>query len=139
MCEICQKLTRETPDQMCEAKFLQMCLFPIILSSLHLFNLSFVLLFYVIYTAILKFPPRSSALPPLFPTFFAFPLRFPAFPRWFPAPALPSHSSRSHPYSLRFPIPHFGFYRYPVQFVIFKTLFQEISYFSSKADTSLWY
>ena len=36
------------------------------------------------------------------PYFFAFPPRFPRFPHWFPAPAFPSHSSYSHPYSLDF-------------------------------------
>ena len=42
---------------MCETKFLQMCSFSIILTSLHSFNLSFALLVYAISTAIPKFPP----------------------------------------------------------------------------------
>ena len=86
-----------------------MCLFSIILTFLHSLNLSFSLLFYVISTAILKFPPWFSASPPWFPTFFAFPPRLPAFPRWFPAPAFPSHSSHSHLYSLHFPHSIFQF------------------------------
>ena len=45
------------PDQMFENNLLQMCLFSIILTSLHSFSLSLPLLFYVISTAILKFPP----------------------------------------------------------------------------------
>ena len=52
---------------------------------------------------ILNFLPWFPALPPLFPTFFAFPPRFSALPRWFPAPALPSHSLHSHRYSLHYP------------------------------------
>ena len=68
----------------------------IILTSLLTFNLSFPLLFHVISTAILKFPPWFS-------TFFVFPPRFHAFPRWFSAPAFPSHSSHFHPYSPHFP------------------------------------
>ena len=86
-----------------------MCLFSNILTSLHSLNLSFSLLFYVISTAILKFPPWFSASPPWFPTFFAFPPRLPAFPRWFPAPAFPSHSSHFHLYSLHFPHSIFQF------------------------------
>ena len=38
-----------------ETKFLQMCLFSIILNSLHSLNLSFPLLFYVISTTVLTF------------------------------------------------------------------------------------
>ena len=81
---------------MCETKF-------IILTSLQSLNLSFPLLFHVISTALLKFPPWFPALPPWFPTFFVFPPRFPAFPRWFSVPAFPSHSSHSHSYSPHFP------------------------------------
>ena len=43
------KLTKKTPDQMCEIKFLQMCSFSIILTSLYSLNLKFQLLFYVIF------------------------------------------------------------------------------------------
>ena len=75
----------------------------IILISLQSFNLSFPLLFHVISTAILKYLLWFPASPPWFPTFFVFPARFPAFPRWFSAPALPSHSSHSHPYIPQFP------------------------------------
>ena len=57
LCEICLKLIRKATDQMCETTFLQMCSFSIILTSLHSLSLSFPLLFYVISTAILKFPP----------------------------------------------------------------------------------
>ena len=42
---------------MCEAKFLEICSFSIILTSLHSFNLSFQLPFYVIFAAIPNFPP----------------------------------------------------------------------------------
>ena len=83
----------------------------IIFTFLRSFNSLFPLLFQVISTVILTFPPWFSASPPWFPTFFLFPTRFPTFPRWFPAPAFPSHSSHSHPYSpyfthsvLQFPI-----------------------------------
>ena len=75
----------------------------IILTSIQSFNLSFPLLFHVISTAILKFPPWFPASPPWFTTFFVFPPRFPAFPGWFSTPAFPSHSLHSHPYS-----PHFS-------------------------------
>ena len=75
----------------------------IILTSLQSFNLSFPLIFHVISTAILKFSPWLPASPPWFPTFLVFPPRFPAFPSWFSSPAVPSHSSHSHPYFLHFP------------------------------------
>ena len=75
----------------------------IILTSLQSFNLSFPLLFHVICTDMLTFPPWFPALPPWFPTFFVFPPRSPAFPRWLPAPAFPSHSLHSHNYFLHFP------------------------------------
>ena len=88
---------------MCETKFLQMCSFSIILTSLHSLNLSFPLLFCVIYIAILKFTLWLPASPPWFPTFFALPSRFPALPPWFSKPTFPSHSSNSRPYS-----PHFS-------------------------------
>ena len=42
---------------MCKTKFLQMCSFSIIFTSLHLLNLSFLLPSYFISTAIPKFPP----------------------------------------------------------------------------------
>ena len=71
---------------------LQMCSFSIILTSLHSLNLWFLLLFYVISTAILKFPPRFLASPPWFPTFFAFPPSF-------SAATFPCNSTHSHPYS----------------------------------------
>ena len=98
--EICPKLTRKVPDQMCKTKFLQMCSFSIILTSLHSLNLSFPLLFYVISTAIPKFPFWLSTSPPWFPKLFVFPPRF---------SASPSHSSQSHPYSPHFPhsVPQF--------------------------------
>ena len=51
------KKARKAAHQMCESKFLQTCLFFIILTSLHSLNLSFPLLFYIISTAILNFPP----------------------------------------------------------------------------------
>ena len=51
LCEICHKLTRKAPDQMCETNSLQMCSFSIILTSLHSLNLSFPMLFSVICTA----------------------------------------------------------------------------------------
>ena len=89
------QLTKKVPGQMRETKF-------IILTFFQSFNLSFPLLFHVISTAILKFPPWFPASPPWFPTFFVFPPRFPAFPRWFSAPAFPSHSSHSHPHYLHF-------------------------------------
>ena len=73
------------------------------MTSLQSFNLSFPLLFHVICIAILKFLPWFLASPPWFPTFFVFPTRFPTFPRWFSAPAFPSHSSHSHPYFMQFP------------------------------------
>ena len=57
LCEICSKLKRKEPDQTCETKFLQVCSFSIILTSLQSLNLLYPLLFYVISTAILKFPP----------------------------------------------------------------------------------
>ena len=55
--KIWPKKTRKVAHQMCETKFLQMCLFFTILTSLHSLNLLFPLLFYIISTAILKFPP----------------------------------------------------------------------------------
>ena len=59
---------------MCEIKFLQMCSFYIIFTSLYSLNLSFPLLFCVIICdisiAIIKFPPWFAALPPWFHTFF---------------------------------------------------------------------
>ena len=93
LCEICPKLTRNAPDGMCETKFLQICLFSIILISRYYFNFLFSLLFYVICTAIPKFPHWFLALLHRLPTFSAFPSRFLVFP---------SFSS---------PIFHFGFYR----------------------------
>ena len=57
MYKICSKLTRKTPNQMCKIKFLLMFSFSIILTSLQSFKLSFLLLLYLISTAILKFPP----------------------------------------------------------------------------------
>ena len=75
----------------------------IILTSLQSFNSSFSLLFHVISTAILKFPPWFSASPPWFATFFVFLPRFPAFSRWFSAAAFPCHSLHSHSCSLHFP------------------------------------
>ena len=65
------------------------------LHSIQSVNLSFPLLFYVIYSVILKFPSWFSALSPLFSTFFTFPPRL-------HAPAFPSHSSHSHSYSSHF-------------------------------------
>ena len=58
--EICQKLRKKAPDQMCETKFLQICSFSNILTSLRSLNLSFPLLFYAISTAIPKFPSTLS-------------------------------------------------------------------------------
>ena len=75
----------------------------IILTSLQPFNLSFSLLFPVISSAILKFPPWFPASSFWFPTFFVFPPRFPEFPCWFSAPIFPSHSLHSHLYSPHFP------------------------------------
>ena len=45
-----------TINQLCETKFLQMCSFSIIMTSLHSINLSFSQQFCVISTAIFKFP-----------------------------------------------------------------------------------
>ena len=56
---------------MCEIKFLQICLFFTILTSLHFLNLSFPLLFYVISTNLLKFPPWFPASPPWPPPYFS--------------------------------------------------------------------
>ena len=101
LCEICSKLTGKAPDQMCGTTLLQMYSFSIILTSHHSLSLWFLLLFYVISTAIFttfKFPPWFPTSSPWFPTFFAFPPRFLAFPRQFPARAFPPHSSHSHPY-----------------------------------------
>ena len=47
---------------MCETKFLQMCSFSIILTSLHPLKLLFLLLFYVIYTAISTLIPCIAIL-----------------------------------------------------------------------------
>ena len=119
----------------------------IILTSFQSFNLSFALLFHVISTAIFKFLTWFPASPPSFPTFVVFPPRFSAFPHWFSAPAFPSylsHSSHSSPLFSAFPsfsspIPDFGFYRYPAQFVFFKDLFSENSCFTSQRNTPLFY
>ena len=114
---------RKAPDQMCETKFLQMCSFFIILTSLHSLNLSFPLLFDVISIPLyLSFQLDFLHPHTDFPHFFAFPPMLPAFP---------SHSSQSHTHSPHFPhsvplIPHFGFYRQPAQFVIFNNLIQII-------------
>ena len=54
---------------MCKTKFLQVCSFCIIFTSLHSLNWSFLLLFYLISTAVPKFPPWSCTLPPWFPAF----------------------------------------------------------------------
>ena len=91
-------------------KFLQICSFSIILTSLRSLNLSFPLLFYVNSTALLKFSPWFPASPPWFPTFFAFSHRFPAFPHQFPSPAFPSHLLCSYPYFPHFPhsVPKFN-------------------------------
>ena len=73
-------------NQMWQTKFLQMWSFFIILTSLHSSSLSFPLLFYVISTAILKFPPQISGIPTLIPRtripipFLVFPSSFSAFP-----------------------------------------------------------
>ena len=75
----------------------------IILISLQSFSLTFPLLFHIISTAILKFLSWFPVLPPWFHAFFEFPPRFPEFPRWFSAPAFPSHSSHSHLYFPQFP------------------------------------
>ena len=72
---------------MCETKFIILEFSPIF---------QFIISIAIPCTAILKFPPW-------FPIFFVFPLRFPAFPRWFSAPTFPSHFSHSHPYSPHFP------------------------------------
>ena len=110
---------------MCETKFLQMCSFSIILTSVHLFPV----LFYIISTTILKFPQctatlipnnfcistQSTRIPTLIPCT-RIPIPFLVFPPLFSA-------FLSFPY----PIPHFGYYRQPAQFVIFKDLFQENS------------
>ena len=105
------KLTRKASDQMRETKFLQTCSFSTILTSLHSLNFSFSLLYYVISTTRLMYPPWFPTSLPWFAIFFAFPPRFPEFLRWFSAPAFPSHSSDSHPYSPHFPPfvpnPHF--------------------------------
>ena len=86
---------------MCGTKFLQMCSFSIILTSLNFLNLSFPLLFYVTSTAVLEFPLCPDS-PLLFLIFFGYLSRF-------PAPTFPSHSSHSYTYSLHFhhPIPQF--------------------------------
>ena len=60
------------------------------------------LVFCVIFTTILKFPPWFPALAPWLPTFFPFSSIFPAFPCWFLALTFPSHSLHSHPYSQHF-------------------------------------
>ena len=98
--EICPELTRKASDQMYETKFLQMCSFSIVLTCLHTLNLSFSLLFYVISTALPKFPLWFPTSSPWFPAFFVFPLRFSAFP---------FHFLHSHPYSLHSPdsVPQF--------------------------------
>ena len=114
-------LTRKAPDKVCE-----------ILTSRHSLYLSFSLLFYVISTATLKFPPWFPAFLNWFPTFFAFPPSFHSFWRWFPATALLSHSSHSYPCSLHFPhsAPQFSILTFTdslLSFVIFKDLFIENS------------
>ena len=101
MCEICPKLTRKALDRMCETKFLQMCSFSIILTSLRSFNLSFQLPLYVIFTAIPNLPPWFLAPPRWFPAFFAFPPRFSAYPCWFPT--FPAHFSHSPHFVPQFP------------------------------------
>ena len=104
-CEICPKLTRKPLNQMCETEFLQMCSFSIILTSIYCLNLSFPLLFYVIPTAISKFPFWFSVSQPWFP---AFPdSRIPCISFLFLAfsplfSAFPSFCS---------PVLHLGFYR----------------------------
>ena len=106
LCEICPKLVRKAADQLCESKFLLISSFSIILTSLQSLNLSFPLLFCVISTAILKFPPWFPAFLPWFQI----------SPRWFPAPLSPSHLSHSHSIfsafpSFHFPFSHLGFHR----------------------------
>ena len=86
LCEKCPKLTRKAQDQMCETNFLQMCLFYVILTSLHSLNPR---LFYVISTAMFKFPAWFLASQLWFSMSFAFPPRFPVFSHWFPVPAFP--------------------------------------------------
>ena len=134
--EICQKLRKKAPDQMCETKFLQICSFSNILTSLRSLNLSFPLLFYAISTAIPKFPstlsrciatmipriiliitliPRISTLIPRISTLIPristlIPRISTLIPRiCFAILALPPLFS-GFP-SFRSPIPHFGFYR----------------------------
>ena len=69
---------------MCEIKFLQICLFFTILTSLHFLNLSFPLLFYVISTNLLKFPPWFPASPPWPPHIFLISTKIPLIPTDFP-------------------------------------------------------
>ena len=85
---------------------------------------------------ILEFLPWLLALPPWFPIFFAFSLRFPAFPCWFPTPAFPSHSSHSHPYSMHFP---YSISQFPIVPLTDSLLSLENSCFSSKTNTPLSY
>ena len=85
LCEIRPKLTIET-------NFLQMCSFSIILTCLYSLNLSFLLLFYVISTTTLKFPPSFPASQSWYPNFSYF---HPDFPH--------SHADSPHPYSHSIP------------------------------------
>ena len=118
-----------------------MLTFSIILTSPQSLNLSFPLLFYAIFTAIIKFRPWFPILLPWFPTFFAFSPRFFAFPNWFPVPAFPSYSSHSHPYSSLIPFRNSSFWLLQIvcSVVIFKNIFYENSCFSSKTNTPLCY
>ena len=99
------KVNKKGTRSNCETKLLQMCLFSIILTSLHSFNLSFLLLFNVISTVIPKFLPWFQVSPHWFSAFSAFHPRFPTYPCWFLT--FPFHSL----HSFRSQIPHFGFYR----------------------------
>ena len=77
-----------------------------ILTFRHSLNLSFtIIIYYMSFLPLyLTFHLDSLHRHPnsLILHMFAFPPRFPVFPRWFPTPIFPSHSSHSLPYS-----PHF--------------------------------
>ena len=91
------KLSKKSPGQMLETTF-------IVLHSLESFNLSFLLLFNIISTAILKFLLCSPAMQPWFLKFIVIQPRFPGFPCWFSTSKFPSHSTVILRISLQFPI-----------------------------------
>ena len=112
-----------------------MCSFSIILTFLH----SFPVLFCVLSTAIIKFPLCTAIL--ILNNFCIssqiIRISMLILRARIPIPFLAFQPLFSTFPSFLYPIPYFGYFRQPAQFVIFKNLFQENNCFSSKTGTPL--